>query len=1226
MANKLIQWNCRGLKANFNELLLLLTGLCPSIICLQETFLKPSDNLDIRGYTLYNHIHQAGDKASGGASIILNNSIPQSQIQLNTNLQAVAVKATVHKTIHVCSLYLPPSDRINIADLEHLIQQLPKPFIIMGDFNSHSNIWGCRDTDQKGRIIEDVINRNNLLLYNNKTYTYLHPGTGTYSAIDLTLADASIFLDYSWKVHNDTCGSDHFPIILENSGPELDDRIPRWNLRRAKWDEFKNSCLLKLNSDTNNTDDDNITYFSKTLISIAEESIPKTSSNKKYNKPWFDDDCKAAIRSRKAALRKFNLQPSAENLNNFKIHRAKTRRVIKISKKTTWRNYVSKLKSSSKSKKVWDMIRKISGKNTSGPIKHLSKNHVKATNKKDIADLLAKTFSNNSSSTHYSKQFQHIKKNAEKTKLNFKSNNLEDYNRPFSLSELTDCIMKSHNTAVGPDEIHYEFLKKLPSCSLDFLLQAFNEVWVSGKFPTSWKQATIIPIPKPGKDNTDPSNYRPIALTSCLCKTLERMINTRLIWFLESNGLITNFQCGFRSKRSTVDHLVRLETFVREAFIKKEHLTAVFFDLEKAYDTTWKYGIMRDLSDFGLKGRLPIFIDNFLSNRNFKVRVGTTLSGLQGQEEGVPQGSILSVTLFSIKINNIVKALNPGVDCSLYVDDFLICYRSKHIHTIERQLQQCLNKIQKWALENGFKFSKTKTQCMHFCQLRGLHNDPVLKLDGVEIPVVDQYKFLGIIFDRKLSFIPHINHLKAKCQKALQLLRVVAHTDWGADKLTLLKLYRSLVRSKLDYGCFIYGSARKSYLRCLDSIHHLGLRLALGALRTSPVESLYVEANEAPLSLRRERLALQYYTKLQSCPSNPAFECTIDPKYKELFARKESAIPSFGIRIQLILDVSNILNDNVHATVIPQVPPWTMHHPKVCLDLSVLAKKDTPSHVYIQKFNEIKDQYSYCIPIYTDGSKDNDRVGCGLIINNLSIKQRLPSNASIFTAEVTAIDLALDTIAESDDDHFIIFADSLSVLLSLHNKKMDNPLILQLLQKLHHLSCAHKTIHLCWIPSHIGIRGNEAADMAAKESLNQDITASQVPYTDLKSHINHFISSKWQERWSSCRDNKLFQIKPTLGEWPPGVRRSRKEEVVLSRLRIGHTYFSHSYILRREDPPECTACQEIYSVRHVLIDCIDLGLIRPRFYSVPDMKTLFDTVSVDRIISFVKEINLFSKI
>ena len=98
-------------------------------------------------------------------------------------------------------------------------------------------------------------------------------------------------------------------------------------------------------------------------------------------------------------------------------------------------------------------------------------------------------------------------------------------------------------------------------------------------------------------------------------------------------------------------HLVRLETFVREPFIKKEHLTPVFFD------TTWEYGIMRDLNDFCLNGKLPHFIDNFLSNRNFKVRVGTTLSDLQGQEEGVPQGSILSVTLFSITINNIVKVL-----------------------------------------------------------------------------------------------------------------------------------------------------------------------------------------------------------------------------------------------------------------------------------------------------------------------------------------------------------------------------------------------------------------------------------------------------------------------------------------------------------------------------------------------------------------------------------------
>ena len=128
--------------------------------------------------------------------------------------------------------------------------------------------------------------------------------------------------------------------------------------------------------------------------------------------------------------------------------------------------------------------------------------------------------------------------------------------------------------------------------------------------------------------------------------------------------------------------------------------------------------------------------------------------------------------------------------------------------------------------------------------------------------------------------------------------------------------------------------------------------------------------------------------------------------------------------------------------------------------------------------------------MYTDGSKHNDRVGCAAILNNLTIKRRLPSNTSIFTAEITAIDLALDVVSESEDDYFIIFSDSLSVLLSLHNMRVDNPLILKLLEKLHPLSCAHKTIYLCWIPRHIGIRGNEDVDMTAK---NLDITDSQVP-------------------------------------------------------------------------------------------------------------------------------------
>ena len=170
-------------------------------------------------------------------------------------------------------------------------------------------------------------------------------------------------------------------------------------------------------------------------------------------------------------------------------------------------------------------------------------------------------------------------------------------------------------------------LKHLPESALDTLLHIFNGIWTTGVFLESWRLATIIPIPKSGKGHVEPTNYRAIALTICLCKTLERMINKRLVWFLESNDLITKFQSGFRAERRINDNLVRLEKFIRDAFIKPEHVVAVFFNLEKD-DTTWRYGILKDLHNFGLKGRLPNFIKSFLEDRTIQVRVGSTLSDL----------------------------------------------------------------------------------------------------------------------------------------------------------------------------------------------------------------------------------------------------------------------------------------------------------------------------------------------------------------------------------------------------------------------------------------------------------------------------------------------------------------------------------------------------------------------------------------------------------------------
>ena len=210
-----------------------------------------------------------------------------------------------------------------------------------------------------------------------------------------------------------------------------------------------------------------------------------------------------------------------------------------------------------------------------------------------------------------------------------------------ALNYLTILIIQS---SPGPDQIHYENLRHLPIETLHILLDIINETWKSDTFPGSWREALIISIPKPGKHNFDPLNYRPIALTSCICKTVERMVNERLVWHLEKNGLLAKQQCGYRSNKSTVDHLVCHETFIKDAFINNQHLVAVFLDLQKAYDATWKYGILNTVFPRGIivwhYEEITHFYWKLLSHKTFQIHLGTFLSDRIFHQEGVPQGAI----------------------------------------------------------------------------------------------------------------------------------------------------------------------------------------------------------------------------------------------------------------------------------------------------------------------------------------------------------------------------------------------------------------------------------------------------------------------------------------------------------------------------------------------------------------------------------------------------------
>ncbi|GFU31121.1 probable RNA-directed DNA polymerase from transposon X-element [Trichonephila clavipes] len=186
------------------------------------------------------------------------------------------------------------------------------------------------------------------------------------------------------------------------------------------------------------------------------------------------------------------------------------------------------------------------------------------------------------------------------------------------------------------------------------------QVWKEHCFPSSWREAIVIPILKSGKEATDPLSYRPIALTSCFYKTFECMVNTRLVYILEKEKCIYPLQSEFRKGRSTLDNLVFLKSQIEVSFVRRKHLVSLLFDIEKAYDRTWRYRILRNLHDFGLRGNLSIFIFNFLAVRYFPVRIGHSSSQKFMQDQGVLQGSVLSVTLFNIHMSNILHHLPPS--------------------------------------------------------------------------------------------------------------------------------------------------------------------------------------------------------------------------------------------------------------------------------------------------------------------------------------------------------------------------------------------------------------------------------------------------------------------------------------------------------------------------------------------------------------------------------------
>ncbi|KAK3883722.1 hypothetical protein Pcinc_011979 [Petrolisthes cinctipes] len=676
------------------------------------------------------------------------------------------------------------------------------------------------------------------------------------------------------------------------------------------------------------------------------------------------------------------------------------------------------------------------------------------------------------------------------------------------------------------------------------------------------------------------------------------MVNVRLVYFLERGDFLSPSQSGFRKYRSTTDALVRLEAAACEASARHQHLVCVFFDLEKAHDTTWQYGILQQLHLYGLRGRLPRFLKEFLSGRSFSVRVGTTHSASVAQEEGVPQGSVLSVTLFAVAINAIASSLPDGIANSMYVDDLAVWFAASRMSVAERRMQLALDRVSRWTDSHGFRFSPPKTVAMHFCRIRGIHPDQDLFMYCHRIRCVEETRFLGLLFDKRLTWVPHLRTLKVSCFKALNLLRVLSHTSWGADRATLLRLYHVVIRSKLDYGCEVYSSATDARLRVLDPVHHAGVRLATGAFRSSQIPSLLVDPNEPPLDLRRQSLMVRCWHRLHRLPDTlPCLAVSSDIMSQYYLLHSRAPWP-FGFRVRKAMEEMGIDDFQICPVRVPRVAPWLL--PEVFPCTCFTDKKEfLPPPVARSLFLEHAFTHRESLPVYTDGSKSDDGVGFGVVFPDFCRGGRLLSVMSIFTAELSAILYALQVTFTLPQPSFTIFSDSCSALQALCNFNSTHPLVLAILEWLVLLGRRGRKVTFCWVPAHVGVDGNERADALAKAVVSNSRPPARchpVPAVDLRPYIDATVRSCWQDRWDAIGANKLRDIRQRLGLWSySGL--SRRWETALVRLRIGHTLLTHGFLMERAHPPYCDDCLVPLTVRHLIVECPSLGDLRRRHLS-----------------------------
>ena len=1173
---KFIQINLQHKKRATDLLLAELTNLDIHIAIIQEPYVSKSTNKIPsipKGYIQYHN------GFSSMSAIIIRKSISHfllSEFTTN-NMTSIVVSTKEAGKVVVISMYCPQSQpplSEEWRNVQTKIKHLGAQSIVGADANCHSTQVGYKSNDKRADEWEPFLIAHDLLIHNEPNVKTFRNSRGHQSTIDWTITTPTLNARLqNWHVPEDHESlSDHKAIFFNLDEDPIPIDSKKRNFMKTDWSAFRSRLQEHMSSyPTADNSTEAIKSFSEALTKTIEETVPKTGKTT-YKNNWWNK----SLQETKSALRKEKRKGINEHYKELK---QKFEQEIASAKQTAWESFTSSVESRDDAYIRYKILCKPREDSTLPSLKVNDKwtnsttesaNELLKSNLPDLPRPLPQKHAN-------------IEKEVENYLKTPETQNIQQEPKITEAEVRKSINEQKIGRAPGTDEIPGIVYKQTLEIITPSLTKIFNMLLTEGEFPAEWASAKIIFIKKPNKPNHDPTAYRPISLLPTVGKLYEKVILHRLNWHTRKNQLIDSNQFGFQKGVSAEQAGLNLANTISTAFKARKEVGAVFCDISKAFPSIWHAGLIKKM----IENKIPIeyirFMNSYLAKQTAVVNISEGHRIQKSLTRACPQGSCISPWAWNLVLNDLFpKIRDTGANMQAFADDIVIYIVKNKTQSLTDTLSPAMRVLEEWGQKWLIKFCPEKTKCMTFSWLKKAGDDSII-LDNRELENVTTYKYLGLTFDRRLTWKAHLTNITAKSSRLLCKLSPICKSRWGLQSETIKFIYERAILPIIFYGAIVWCKIldQASVQKNLQKVQRLAALNITGGAKTTANDTLNILAGLKPLHIAvAERAAMQ----LHNIYANPDLKKRLDiDKFLTQHEQKrqhESSLQKANTLLNEALPNKNCITELTKLTNLDH--PGKTYNPDIIIG-------DDPEETPIEN-----------LILYTDASKsgENSPVGVAVVVKKVQVFETifdcsLPPNASVFDGELRAIEEAVRYANETSEEHHSIRirSDSLSSLLAIQDTSNRDKRIFTLHKVIQNmLHTRNIKVKFEWVRAHVGLEGNEAADEAAKLATrkNYEPGCNSITKNQIKRNLKQIAMNKWQLEWNTSHTGRFtHELFPQVSIGTKFLNLpNRTSQKLLFKAASGH-FPSNDYLTRFKikNDEKCPNCHFQDSIDHILTKC-----------------------------------------